>query len=59
MEASILSAESEVEELETTAASPEMTSDHQKATATYAALSKAQERVKQLYARWAELDSMG
>jgi ATP-binding cassette subfamily F protein uup len=59
MEESILEAEAEVEALETSAASPEMTTDHQKATATYAALSKAQERVKQLYARWAELDSMG
>jgi ATP-binding cassette subfamily F protein uup len=57
MEQRILAAESDVEALEIQAASPVLSSDHQKATETYAALSKAQGLVKTLYARWADLDA--
>ena len=59
MEETILAAEAELEKLEQLAASPELAEDHQKATATYTALSEVQERVKTLYARWAELDEIG
>jgi ATP-binding cassette subfamily F protein uup len=58
MEAAILAAEAEVEQLEASVADPAVIADHVRAAETYAALSAAQERVKALYARWAELDAI-
>ena len=58
MEQAILEAETEVERLETEIADPALVSDHVRATETYGALSAAQTRVKELYARWAELEAI-
>ncbi|MHC5027600.1 MAG: ABC-F family ATP-binding cassette domain-containing protein, partial [Planctomycetota bacterium] len=49
MEATILDAESEVERLEACVGDAELMSDHVRAAETYAALSAAQARVKDLY----------
>jgi len=58
MEKTILEAETEVERLEAEIADPALVSDHVRATETYAALSAAQTRVKELYARWAQLEAI-
>ena len=58
MEEAILEAEAEVDRLEATVADPELASDHVTSAAAYADLSTAQERVKQLYTRWAELETI-
>jgi len=56
METAILDAEEEVARLEAESADPLMSTDHIRATETFKALSVAQERVKTLYTRWAELE---
>ena len=58
MEEAILEAESEVERLEAEVADPTLADDHVRSTATYESLSRAQEQVKQLYARWVVLDAI-
>ena len=58
MEQSILEAEEIVEQLEASAADPDMVNDHVKAAEVYGLLSKAQEKVRVLYARWTELDAI-
>ena len=58
MEEAILTAESEVERLESEAADPDLVKDHVRMTATYEQLNKAQALVKQLYARWVELEAI-
>ena len=58
MEETILQAEAEVEQLEADAADPALASDHVRAAETYSSLSAAQRRVKELYARWAELEAI-
>jgi ATP-binding cassette subfamily F protein uup len=58
MEETILQAETKVEELETAVADPGLAQDHARSAETYQALSLAQEKVKTLYARWAELESL-
>ena len=58
MEDVILEAEADVERLETEAASPDIGADHVKATALYETLAAAQERVRELYARWAVLEAI-
>jgi ATP-binding cassette subfamily F protein uup len=59
MEDAILEAEGEVERFEAEAADPAIASDHVRLAALYESLSEAQDRVKALYARWAELDALG
>lgn len=56
MEEAILDAEAQVELLEARAADPALLTNHVQATETYKALSDAQMRVKELYARWAMLE---
>jgi ATP-binding cassette subfamily F protein uup len=56
METAILKAEAEVERLEAESSDPVMTTDHVRAAETFQALSMAQELVRRLYARWAELE---
>ncbi len=58
MEAAILIAETEVEQLEAKAADPDLAANHVRATAAYQALSTAQLHVKKLYARWDVLDGI-
>ena len=58
MEEAILEAESEVERLEAEAADPELIKDHVRMTSIYDSLNKAQALVKQLYARWVELEAI-
>ncbi|MCP3902710.1 MAG: ABC-F family ATP-binding cassette domain-containing protein [Planctomycetes bacterium] len=58
MEAVILDAEAEIERIEAEVADPALASDHVRAAQTYSALSAAQSRVKELYARWAELEAI-
>ena len=58
MEKTILDAETEVERLETETTDPALVSDHVRATEPYGALSAAQTRVKELYARWAQLEAI-
>jgi ABC transport system ATP-binding/permease protein len=58
MEAAILQAEAEVQRLEAQAADPTLLADHVRIAAMYRELHEAQDRVKQLYDRWAELDAM-
>ena len=58
MEAAILEAEGRVEALEAQAADPALASDHTAAAQVYEALAEAQATVKQLYARWEELDAI-
>jgi hypothetical protein len=54
MEMAILKAE--VERLEAESSDPVMTTDHVRAAETFQALSRANELVRRLYARWAELE---
>ncbi|MCH8821739.1 ABC-F family ATP-binding cassette domain-containing protein [Patescibacteria group bacterium] len=58
MEKVILEAEVEVERLESESSDPALTTDHVRAAGIYNELSVAQTRVKELYARWAELDAI-
>ena len=58
MEAAILNAEHEVDRMETKTADPELANDHMRAAKAYEALSQAQQLVKDLYARWVELDGI-
>ncbi len=58
MEEAILKAESEVEELETQAADPELANDHKRVAVVYSELGDAKTHVANLYKRWAELESM-
>ncbi|UYV13835.1 MAG: ABC-F family ATP-binding cassette domain-containing protein [Phycisphaera sp.] len=58
MEEAILEAEADVERLEADAADPALTADHTKAATVYSKLKDGQQRVTELYARWAELDAM-
>ena len=58
MEETILEAEAEVERLEAEVGDPALASDHVRAAETYSALSAAQARVKELYARWAEFEAI-
>ncbi len=58
MEEAILEAEAQVEQLEVDAADPSLTSDHKRTTLIYTKLKDGHERVTDLYARWAELDSI-
>lgn len=45
-----------MERLEAESSDPVMTTDHVRAAETFQALSMAQELVRRLYARWAELE---
>ena len=58
MEKTILEAETQVELLETKANDPVTLGDHAKSAEAFKALSAAQEHVKGLYERWAELESL-
>ena len=58
MEETILEAEAEVERLEAAVGDPALALDHVRAAETYSALSAAQARVKELYARWAEFEAI-
>ena len=58
MEEAILEAETQVERLEAEAADPALTSDHKRAATVYTKLKDGHTRVTDLYARWAELDTM-
>jgi ATP-binding cassette subfamily F protein uup len=58
MEETILDAEADVERLETAVADPDLASDHVRSTRLFNELSSAQDLVKTLYTRWAELDGL-
>ncbi|MCW5756678.1 MAG: ABC-F family ATP-binding cassette domain-containing protein [Phycisphaeraceae bacterium] len=58
MESAILEAEAELERLQADAADPTLANDHARAARAYEKLGLGQKRVKDLYARWAELDAM-
>jgi ABC transport system ATP-binding/permease protein len=58
MEEAILEAEAQVERLEAEAADKALTSDHKRAATVYTKLKDGHARVTNLYARWAELDTM-
>ncbi len=58
IEAAILDAEAQVEQLETEAANPALTANHEQAALVYSKLSDSHARVTELYARWAVLDAM-
>jgi ABC transport system ATP-binding/permease protein len=58
MEKAILEAEKEAANLERAAADPSLSSNHVRSTSAYESLSTAQGRVKELYARWSELDAI-
>ena len=58
MEQDILQAENDVERLDAEIADPELARDHVKVKRRYELLSKAQEKVKALYARWVELEAI-
>jgi len=58
MEEAILEAEADAERLEEEAANPALTSDHKRAATVYSKLKDSHQRVTDLYARWAELDTM-
>jgi len=58
MEEAILEAEADLEQKQAQADDPALASDHAKAAKVYEALGASQQRVKDLYARWAELDAM-
>ena len=58
MEETILEAEADLERLEAEATLPALASDHVRAAETCSALSATQARVKELYARWAELEAI-
>lgn len=57
MEDAIHKAEAEVELLQTEAGDPAIVSDHVRLHEAYERLSRAQQQVERLYARWAELDA--
>jgi ATP-binding cassette subfamily F protein uup len=56
MEAAVLGAEAAVAALEAHSHDPEITQDHRRAHDHFAELSQAQDKVRALYARWAELE---
>ncbi len=56
--AQILEAEANVERLEAEAEKPGLATDHVRAAEAYSALTEAQECVRKLYARWAELEAI-
>ena len=58
MEKAILEAEKDAAKSERAAADPSLSSDHVRSTSAYESLSNAQGRVKELYARWSELDAI-
>ncbi|MCP4836174.1 MAG: ABC-F family ATP-binding cassette domain-containing protein [Phycisphaera sp.] len=58
MEETILEAETEVERLEAIANDASNSADHQRSAAAFTELSSAQDRVRDLYARWSELESI-
>jgi len=60
MEQTILKAEAEVQRLglEAETSDPACSSDHKRAAQTYHDLSAAQLHVKELYARWSQLDAI-
>jgi ATP-binding cassette subfamily F protein uup len=58
MEEAILDAEAAVAKLEAKAGDPALVGDHKRSATAYANLRDGQQRVKELYARWAELDAM-
>lgn len=58
MEETILEAETEVERLESIANDASTSADHQRSAAAFTDLSSAQDRVRELYARWSELESI-
>jgi ATP-binding cassette subfamily F protein uup len=57
-EKAILEAEKDAAKSERAAADPSLSSDHVRSTSAYESLSNAQGRVKELYARWSELDAI-
>lgn len=57
MEASVLAAEEEVARLEKQSTDPQFMTDHRKGHEHYEQLSKAQQLVHTLYARWQELEA--
>lgn len=57
MESAIHSAEAQVESLQSKVADPTILADHTKLHTAYEDLSRAQQEVERLYARWAELDA--
>lgn len=58
MEEAILEAEAELEQKQAEANDPALAGDHAKAAKVYEQLGASQQRVRALYARWAELDAM-
>ncbi|OAB56762.1 hypothetical protein AY599_01345 [Leptolyngbya valderiana BDU 20041] len=58
MEEAILQAEAELEHKQAEADDPALANDHAKAAKVYEQLGASQKKVKDLYARWAELDAM-
>jgi len=58
MEQGILEAEASVSKLEVAAADPANGADHVRAATVYQQLHEAQDKVKTLYERWAELDAL-
>ena len=58
MEETILEAETELERLEAVTTDPATIADHRKAAEAFAALTAAQDRVRNLYARWSELEDL-
>lgn len=58
MEETILEAETEVERLEAIANDASTSADHQRSAAAFTELSSAQDRVRDLYTRWSELESI-
>lgn len=58
MEESILNAEAEVARLEQKLTDPALSVDHVRAGEAYRAVAAAQQRVAELYERWAELEAI-
>lgn len=58
MEEAILEAEAELEQKQAEANDPALAGDHAKAAKVYEQLGASQQKVRALYARWAELDAM-
>lgn len=56
MEEAILHAEAEASRLGSATADPAVLADHSRATAAFAELAAATDRVRSLYERWAELE---
>jgi ATP-binding cassette subfamily F protein uup len=57
MEEAILQAEAEVESLQALSRDPKIMADHMRLTAVYHDLAVAEQAVRALYDRWAELDA--